>query len=318
MTAAQRQAWMRARAHISLLQPAIATAVTRSFALLVAALPEATLTRMIRDGTVDRIVTVLLAEAVMERATLPLRLALRDALERSFRLNIRYLPNAGRVSGTVAVFFDRLNPRVLDALRSLESGVLTGLHDSVRETVTQTIARGLEERRAPAAIARTVRDVVGLPPKDEKAVANFRKMLETGDREALTRLLRDKRFDKTLERAFGPDGKGLSADQVERMTAAYRRRAVASNAETLSRTATTQAYKTATRESWQSAIDRGIVDGGNLMRQWIGVADNRERESHLRMNDTVVPFDQPYPNGQQYPGEGEFNCRCVDRFFISR
>lgn len=318
MTAAQLREWERARVRVARLQPNVGAAVLQSFARILAALPESTVARIIAEGATDRILTVLLAEAVLERATMPVRFALRDAVERSFRLNVPYLPRGGRIDGTIAVLFDHLNPRVTEALRTLETRVVSGLHESVRETVRQTITRGVEEQRAPAAIARTVRDVVGLSPRQEAAVANFRALLESGDREALSRVLRDKRFDRTLDRAIGADGKGLSSEQIDSMTAAYRKRSIARNAETISRTATQDAYKIAQRESWQSAIDRGIIEPGRLMREWIGVNDERERPSHVAMNNTVVPFDQLYPNGQRYPGEGEFNCRCIDRFFIAR
>ncbi len=318
MTATQLREWNRARARVSMLQPNVAAAVLRAYARILSALPEATVARLIAEGATERIVTMLLAEAVLERATMPVRFALRDATARSFRLNVPYLPSGGKIDGAVVVVFDHLNPRVTQALRTLETRVVGDMHESVRDTVRQTIARGLENRQAPTAIARTVREVVALSPKHEQAVANFRAMLEAGDREALTRLLRDRRFDKTLERAFAKDGPRLTAQQIDTMTAAYRRKAVAANAETISRTATQDAYKIAQRESWQSAIDRGIVEPGRLMREWIGVNDDRERPSHVAMNNTVVPFDEPYPNGQRYPGEGEFNCRCIDRFFIAR
>lgn len=318
MTPAQLKVLALARARVSLLQPIVAAAVIRSLGLIVNALPESTVAQLIREGAIERILTVLLAEHVLGRATMPVRFALRDVVSRAFRLNVPYLPKAGKVDGTLAVVFDQLNPRVLDAMRTLETRVVSGMHESVRDTVRQTLARGLENRQAPATIAREIRAVVGLSPRGEQAVANFRAMLESGDREALSRLLRDRRFDQTLARALGADGKGLSAEQVNKMVAAYRKRSIAREAETISRTATQDAYKTATRESWQSAIERGIVDGDRLKKQWIGVADERERPEHLAMNDEVAPFDQTYSSGQRYAGEGDFNCRCVDRYFVGR
>jgi hypothetical protein len=243
MTAAQRQAWDRARARIAVLQPAIALAVVKVFDLILDALPESKLTETIRDGALDDIIAVLLAQSALDRVTLPFRLALRDAIARSFRFSVPALPNGGKVNGTIAVVFDQLNPRVIAAMRTLETRAVADLTESARDTVRQSIARGLENRQRPAVIARELRTVIGLAPKDEAAVANFRAMLERGDRTALSRLLRDRRFDQTLERSLGADGKGLTAKQIDAMTAAYRRRAIAANAETVSRAATRSAYK---------------------------------------------------------------------------
>lgn len=317
MTAEQRAALDRARTRIARLQPDVLAAILVAFRQITHALTEAGLVRVIASGAIDRVVTVLLADLVLDRATMPLRVALRDVVEKAFRWNVSYLPKGGKVNGTVAVMFDTLNPRVLEALRSLETSAITTLKDDVREAVRQTIARGLEQRQAPTTIARTVRAVIGLSPRGEHAVANYRTMLEAGDREALSRLLRDRRFDQTLEKALGADGKGLSEKQIDAMTDAYRRRAIAANAETISRTATQTAYKIANDESWRSAVERGIIHGGSLRKQWIGVDDERERDSHRVMNDEIVAFDSPYSNGQIIPGFGEYNCRCISRVFVA-
>jgi hypothetical protein len=314
MTAAQLAVWQRARARVALLQPEVAAAVLRSFALILAALPESTVARLIAEGANERILTVLLAEAVLERATMPVRFALRDATARSFRLNVPYLPSGGRIDGTVAVVFDHLNPRVITALRSLETSVIGDLHESVRETTRETIARGLESRKAPAAIARDIRSVVGLAPKDAAAVANFQAMLERGDRHALSRLLRDRRFDQTLQKALGDNGKGLTQQQIETMTNAYRRRAIAKNAETLSRAATHSAYKLAQKQSWESAIERGIVQRGIVTRRWLHLdGQDNPRPHHEAMQGETVPIDAPYSNGDTFAGEHDpWNCHCID------
>lgn len=319
MTSAQRQAWDRARTRIARLEPFVAAAVVRTIALLVAALPESKLTRLLHDGAIDDVLTVLLAQAALDRATMPFRLALRDVMERAFRWNVPYLPSAGKIDGTIAVVFDHLNPRVIEAMRTLETRAVSGFEQSVRDTVRQTIARGLENRQTPAAIARDLRAVIGLAPKDEAAVANFRAMLERGDRDALTRLLRDRRFDQTLERALGADGKGLTAPQIDTMVDAYRRRAIAANAETVSRTATQDAYKIATRESWQSAIDRGIVPRGGVQRRWLHLdGQDHPRPHHQKMQGQTVPIDAPYSNGDTFAGENDpWGCHCLDIYEVA-
>lgn len=319
MTAEQHAALDRARTRISRLQPDVIAAVIVAFRQIASALGEAELVRLIAAGAIDRILTVLLADVVLDRATLPLRLALRQTVEKAFRWNVPYLPKGGKVNGHVAVMFDTLNPRVVEALSSFENTVVSGLKDGVRESVQQALTRGLETRQSNAALARSVRAVVGLSPRQEAAVANFRSMLERGDRTALSRELRDRRFDATLDRLLGAEGKGLTEAQIEKMTDAYRRQSTAANAETISRAATQSAYKLAQRQSWESAIARGIVPSGIVRKRWLHL-DGQEnpRPHHEAMQGETVPLEAPYSNGDTFAGEHDpWNCHCIDIYQVA-
>ena len=318
MTETQRRFFDLAHRRIARLEPDVIAAVLAVFRSVTASLSDAELARLIAARAVERIVDSIVNDAAFTRALLPLRQTLRATTETAFRWTVPDLPRGGKVNGEVAVFYDRLNPRVIEAIRNLESRITSTLSQDMRATIRQYLERGIGENQTAKTIAKGLRDVIGLAPNQEAAVANFERMLREGDREAFTRLLRDRRFDRTLDKALGEGGTGLSEAQITRMVTAYRKRMTAFHAETVSRTAVLDSYKIAQRESWKSAIDAGLVERGQLMRQWIGVNDDRERDSHLAMNDTIVPFDSPYPNGQNYPGEGEFNCRCLDRIFFAR
>jgi starvation-inducible outer membrane lipoprotein len=68
----------------------------------------------------------------------------------------------------------------------------------------------------------------------------------------------------------------------------------------------------------EEAVRNGILDPSRLRKKWIGVMDERERESHRQMEGESVPYNFPYSNGQMIPGESEYNCRCLSRFYESR
>jgi uncharacterized protein with gpF-like domain len=53
------------------------------------------------------------------------------------------------------------------------------------------------------------------------------------------------------------------------------------------------------------------VDRALLVKTWRGVKDLRERPSHLAMEGQTVGFDESFSNGQEIPGDDEYNCRCV-------
>jgi hypothetical protein len=297
------------------------------------------------------------------------------------------------------IAFDVLNPRVIEAVRTLESRVMVGLTEDLRATVRQHIEAGLREGLGTPAIAQELRDVLALAPNQEEAVRNFRAMLEEGDPEALSRALRDRRFDASIRRAFnaeggkrklpgtltlrrsiagvptmagaeagasvhvemsqfpgwqwevvGPGGgsvarfktdealqswlarhteeggggtvSGLSEAQIDTMTAAYQRKMVAFNADTHAQTAVRDALKEGQRLSWQQAVDKGLIDGGRLRKQWAAVAgpggDGRNRPEHLAMHGETVPADQPFSNGEMTPGADSWNCRCVALYFLAR
>jgi hypothetical protein len=270
--------------------------------------------RLIAAGDVDAIFRDVLTEPAFAIAFKQVREQIQTATAKHVRYFTRDLPFGGKMNGTLAVGFDVLNPKVIDAIRALDTKVMTTLTDDVRETTRAFVENGLRDGVGPRTIARDLRAVIGLAPNQEQAVRNFRAMLEAGDREALTRALRDKRFDKTLQRALGADGKGLSAAQIEKMTEAYRKRMIAHNAETIARTASLDAMKLGQHLSWQDAIDKGIVDGSRLKKTWVGVMDSRERPEHVAMEGDTVPWDQPYSNGNLTPGDDTFNCRCISRY----
>jgi len=318
MTDAQRRFFDRAHDRIARLSPDVATAFLAAIRILSTTMSEAELARLIASGAVARVVTELLDDRVLDSALSRFRSSLSRTMEKSFNLNTPYLPKGGKVRGVVAVQFDHLNPRVLDALRTLDSQVIPELKQALRDGVTERIALGLTRQESPAAIARGVRELIGLPPRLVTAVENFRTMLESKDAEALARELRDKRFDRTIANAFSSDGEGLTRTQIDRMVAAYRRQALASNADNVSTTATKTAYKLAQQESWNAAIERGIVRADALEVEWVGVVDGHQRPEHERMTGERRAFDQPYSNGDSYAGENDpWGCRCLDRVLVA-
>jgi hypothetical protein len=309
---AERILYARMRRRAADLQPDLARRLLRAYDLIRRGLTSAELELAIRTGTVERLLDELLADPRIDPALAGLReLVQRRVLEAGLAW-ARDLP-----SRFAAPMFDTLNPRVLDAVRELDSRVMRALKEEVRASVRQASRVALEEGVGPRELGRRIREAVGLAPAQEEAVANFRRLLEEGDRAALTRELRDRRFDRTLQQALGRNDTGLSADQVEKMVDAYRRRMVAHNAETHARSAANDAQRLAQRLSWENAIAQGTVSRDRLFRKWVDTGDRRVRPEHVEMGKTeAVHFDQPYLNGEMVPGESTYNCRCVERYII--
>jgi hypothetical protein len=167
------------------------------------------------------------------------------------------------------------------------------------------VARGLNPRET----ARTIRASVGLTAYDAKLLANYRAELESGSKAALTRELRDKRYDASVRRG------DLTPEQIDQRVDAYRRKLTAWRAETASRTATLDALRQGQRLVWEQAIEQGAIQREELRRFWKTAGDSRVRPEHAEipgMNPDGVGFDEPFdtPDGPQ-DGPYGYNCRCV-------
>jgi hypothetical protein len=307
MSPAQRLFWARVQKRASVLQPDLSREILAAFSQLRDELGDMNLLQLLQGGRIDEVIQQAIDGPTGDTIFQPLRERIRKGVRDAVRSFAKDLPAAAR---DVGVAFDILHPNVIEAVRTLESRVINTLKDDIRGTVRQVVERGLQEGRHPRVVAKELRAIIGLAPNQEAAIDNFRRMLVDGDREALSRELRDRRFDSVLDRAFG-EGKGLSPEQVDRFTAAYRKNWIAFNAETNARTAALDTQKLSQHLTWQTAVERGDVDGSRLQKTWRGVMDDREREEHVAMEGQQVPYDQYYSNGEMVPGESTFNCRCV-------
>lgn len=287
------------------LAPALRKELLRAWETLRRGMSEAEITKLITSGRLEDI----LSERDIQRALAGLRVELKGGVESAGKTLAKTLPRTAQGAG---IAFNVLSPRVVEAIQVLDTRVMTSLTEAVRETVRQAVQDGLRDGLPPKTIARGLREVIGLAPNQQRAVDNFRTALESRDLGALTRQLRDRRFDGTLRKAFAGDG--LSTAQIERMTDAYRARFLAFHAETVTRTAALDAQRLGNHLTWADAVDRGDIDGDKLTKRWSGTLDDREREEHLAMEGETVRWDEPYSNGQMVPGESEYNCRCVSIF----
>ena len=294
------------------LEPEMRATYLRAYRMIRESLSTSEWTKAIQSGEVDALLTATLSESALTSGPLAeFRARVQAPTMGAGTSAFNSLPK--KVSGAGA--FNALNPRVLDSVVRLESRVVATLSREVAETVRQHVAAGMNAGKAPPAIARGIRDVVGLAPNQELAVSNFQAALEAGDISAFNRKLRDKRFDRTLSRARRADGTyALTQKQVDTMTAAYRRKWIAHNAQVNAKTFALDAQRLAQRNAWQSAIGDGFVDPNLLQHTWVDSGDGKVRDEHAAMNGETVPFDQPYSNGQMFPGETDFNCRCTERF----
>jgi len=228
----------------------------------------------IATGDVNQVIRVLGIDQTMAPS---LSVALGAPLEAAFieagrQTVARSIPTAGRLS----MRFDIANPKATEFLRSYDLGLIREISNDTRLGIRRIVADAMAYGGHPYEQARQIRSLIGLTDRQAAAVSNFRNLLETGDREAMTRALRDRRFDPTLDRTLGADAeRELTQEEIDRQVERYGERMLTMRAETIARTETIRAANAAQNAAWSQAADKGLLDRNTLRRQWLVVPDDR-------------------------------------------
>lgn len=215
--------------------------------------------------------------------------------------------------------FDITNVRAVRFLRQEKLRLIQEITSSQASAIRRSLVAGTEAGLNPIDQARNFRSVIGLTGKQEVAAQNFERLLREGSSEALTRELRDHRFDRSIARALR--GEPLTNDQIKLMTRRYRERFVKQRAETIARTEALRAVNAGRHEMIQQAVEAGKIDPTKVTQQWNTSLDGRERASHAAMHLQTRGFGQAFTSGDGFallfPGDpnapaGEtIRCRCA-------
>jgi hypothetical protein len=283
----------------------------KAFRVIAQSYSEQELARLISSGQIERVLETAFNDTQLNAAYAPVRDRIRSGVTDSVRYFVRSDIPVPK-TGTIGIAFDSLSPHVIEAIRKLETRVMTDLSTTTREVVRMHLDSGIREGHSPTKIAKGLREILGLSPSELQAVNNYRAELEKGSKRALDRALRNKRDDKAVI------DKTLTPDRIDRMVASYQKRMTAHHAETVAKTAALDANKLAQKLAWDKAIADGIVDGSRLQKTWVQVDRPTKRDEHKPLHGETVPYYSPYSNGQMIPGEGDYNCACISRITLRR
>jgi hypothetical protein len=235
-------------------------------------------------------------------------------------------PTMARINPSVAVSFDPFDGPAADMMRRNTLAFITNFSEQQRTTTRDALIAQFETGGGTQATARAYRSSIGLTPGQARAVANYRRLLEEGSGQALDRALRDRRYDRTVERAVDT-GQPLKQDQIDRMVDRYRQRMLAMRAETIARTESVRTAAQAREAAFLQMIQQTGIDPARVRQTWRATMDNRVRDTHRAMNGQVRPlgqaFDSPSGARLRYPGDPTapasecVNCRCAVTFTIA-
>lgn len=172
---------------------------------------------------------------------------------------------------------------------------------------------------APAEeVAQALQAVIGLSPKQAQAISNYRRLLERGDRQALARQLRDRRFDASIDRAIR-EKNPLSGDQIDAMVTRYAERSLASRAASIAHDESLGATTGGIRNAYVQAVQTGRLLASEITRYWQVVFDERLCPicgSIPLLNPEGVGVLQPFisAGGPVMETGVHPNCRCTERY----
>jgi hypothetical protein len=220
------------------------------------------------------------------------------------------------------ILLDQVNVRAVNALQTNNLRLITEFTNEQREATRLALLDGIARGLNPKEQARNFRDSVGLTEKQQAAVLNYRDLLQGSSAqktEALSRSLRDKRFDRTVQSAAAKD-LPLSDEQITRMVSRYRDRYVKYRSEVIGRTEALRSVHEGVNEAYQQAIDGGKIDQTDLVREWDSSRDSRVRRTHVLLNGQKKNWGEAwhtingtirYPGDPQAAADETIQCRCV-------
>lgn len=228
---------------------------------------------------------------------------------------------SGGVAGATntVLSFDLFNPHTSAFLRDYGFRLIQQISQEVREGIGEAIRAGVEAGQGPAVTARAVKQVAGfgLTKQQARALHNYRRELENLDAAALERMLRDKRFDKTIKAAIkGVKGKALTKEQIDKMVARYAERLLAHRAMVIARTESLRAANMGSHLAMRQAVENGSVPEAAIVRRWIVAKDERVCPSCKqipKLNPKGVGLRETFktPLGAKLLPPAHPLCRCA-------
>lgn len=289
------------------------------------------ITVAIEAGDIERAVRAVGLDPVSFR---PFDKVLGAAFEAGGDITSGSLPNIRTTEGLRANFqFDVRNPAAENWLSTNSSRFTKEVLDDQRFMIRDYLRDGIAAGDNPRTTAlnlvgrvgpsgRRENGIIGLTSSQAEWVKNYEAELRSSNpRAALSRNLRDARFDAAVRRA-AESGEPIPGELVNKMVDAYTNRALRFRAEAIARTESMTALHEAQTQSLQQAVDSGALVKQEVIKIWRvkRPRDGRTRDSHEAMEGQEVKLGESFVTGKgnliEYPGDPSapadeiIGCRC--------
>jgi hypothetical protein len=234
---------------------------------------------------------------------------------------------AGRVAFDVHGF--RAEEWVRQTTRQVLTDILSDQGVMLREQIGRAIAIGQNPHDAALELVGRISKVtgrreaglIGLTSSQARWLRSYEDAL-TGvpNPDALTRQLRDGRFDRSVAKAIR-EGRPLDDDLRRKMINAYSNQALRYRATRIAMAEGQKAISMAQEEAYQQAVDKGALDLDQIRRHPVTRGDEKVRPEHRLipgMNPGGVGLHEPVqtPMGPKMHTPFDFGCRCRFRMEI--
>lgn len=314
------------------------TAMAQAFSDALAEITSAAeLSRIVRALEAGDIEGAIRALHLDPDAYAPLLEAMRAAYLDGGAYGVEQMPARKPDGSRFVMRFDGRNDRAEAFLRESSTELVTRLISDQRAAVRVALTEGMIKGANPRATALDVigridrvsgkrtGGILGLSGPQEAAASRAREELASSDpallRNYLTRAMRDRRFDKTVQKAIA-EGKAIPADTAGKALVQYRNRLLKLRGETIGRTETLTSVNAGQEEAFQQAIDKGEITANQVRDTWRSAGDDRVRESHETLNGESKGHGEAFvsPSGarMRFPGDTglgapaseTIQCRC--------
>ncbi len=179
--------------------------------------------------------------------------------------------------------FNLVNERSVEYARQRSAALVSGIGADTKKAIQDLVIRSFREGRTGDQLARDVREIIGLLPRQATALENFRRRLEQA---------------------------GRTPAKIEDLTEGYRRRLLLQRSRMIARTEIINSSTQGQQTVWGQAVEQNLI-GPKTKRKWIVAPDDRLCSRCEEMRGKTAVLGQPYDNGVMgptlHPG-----CRCAE------
>lgn len=223
------------------------------------------------------------------------------------------------------ILFDVLNNQTAREIRNAQTNYRRLLDQSQRNLIYAILSENRSNDFNARRLTKEIIDNLGLTEGQYKAVLNYRKLLESGSREALSRELRAKKFDRAVESAI-KNKTPLTADQIDTMVEAYRKRYILYRTREMAATTSGAIVEAGREEGFRQLLIQTGLQPGDAVKTWNSRRDSKVRYTHghqsldnqtVKENETFLSVSGArlrYPRDILAPLREISNCRC----FVTR
>ena len=227
----------------------------------------------------------------------------------------------------LTIGFDQSHDRAVTYMQNDRLRLITEFTDQMRDATREALTDGIRRGLNPLAQARQFRDSIGLTGAQERSVHKFREALDDADSrpsDALSRDLRDRRFDPSIRRAADTNVP-LTAAHKDKMLQRYRERLLKFRSNMIARTEALRATHAGIHEAFMQAVDSGHLYADEIEREWDATRDTRTRRDHSAAHGQKRGLNEDFlvggsllrfPGDPNAPARQVIQCRCGIRTSI--